>query len=164
MWAYLIKRSWNLLNLYWLWHKDISYKPTTYPDNKVHVANMGPTWVLLTSGGPQVGPMNLAIRVYTSRGSQLLKIACIIDTKILQAFKTIWLIADCFAFKEFLRHQVVDISIISMVVSEFIKKIENIIIQWSCFMIRVLASKEVVVVFISRNTNNIIKFIHVTLQ
>ena len=32
------------------------------PDNKVHVANMGPTWVLSAPGGPHVGPMNLAIR------------------------------------------------------------------------------------------------------
>ena len=31
------------------------------PDSKVHEANMGPTWVLSTPGGPHVGPMNLAI-------------------------------------------------------------------------------------------------------
>ena len=30
-----------------------------YPDSKVHVANMGPTWVLTASDGP----MNLAISV-----------------------------------------------------------------------------------------------------
>ena len=36
------------------------FKP--YPDNKVHGANMGPTWVLLAPDGPHVGPMNLAIR------------------------------------------------------------------------------------------------------
>ena len=34
-----------------------------YPDSKVHVANMGPTWVLSAPGGPHVGPMDLAIRV-----------------------------------------------------------------------------------------------------
>ena len=36
---------------------------TTYnnPDSKVHGANMGPTWVLSSPGGPHVGPMNLAI-------------------------------------------------------------------------------------------------------
>ena len=34
-----------------------------YPDSKVHVAHMGPTWVLLAPGGSHVGPMNLAIRV-----------------------------------------------------------------------------------------------------
>ena len=32
------------------------------PDCKVHEANMGPTWVLPSPGGPHVGPMNLAIR------------------------------------------------------------------------------------------------------
>ena len=31
------------------------------PDSKVHGANMGPTWVLSSLGGPHVGPMNLAI-------------------------------------------------------------------------------------------------------
>ena len=34
------------------------------PDSKVHGANMGHTWVLLSApDGPHVGPMNLAIRV-----------------------------------------------------------------------------------------------------
>ena len=32
----------------------------TPPDSKVHGANMGPTWVLSSPGGPHVGPMNLA--------------------------------------------------------------------------------------------------------
>ena len=32
------------------------------PDCKVHVANMGPTWVLSAPDGPHVGPMNLTIR------------------------------------------------------------------------------------------------------
>ena len=31
------------------------------PDNKVHGANMGPTWVLSAPDGPHIGPMNLAI-------------------------------------------------------------------------------------------------------
>ena len=31
------------------------------PGSKVHVANMGPTWVLSTPDGPHVGPMNIAI-------------------------------------------------------------------------------------------------------
>ena len=35
----------------------------TFPDSKVHGANMGPTWVLSAPGGPHVGPMNFAIRV-----------------------------------------------------------------------------------------------------
>ena len=32
------------------------------PDNKIHAANMGPTWVLSDPGGPHVGPVNLGIR------------------------------------------------------------------------------------------------------
>ena len=32
------------------------------PDNKVHGANMGPTWVLSAPNEPHVGPMNIAIR------------------------------------------------------------------------------------------------------
>ena len=32
------------------------------PDNKVHGANMGPTWALSAPDGPHVGLMNLAIR------------------------------------------------------------------------------------------------------
>ena len=32
------------------------------PDNKVHVTNMGPTWVLSVPGRPHVGLMNFAIR------------------------------------------------------------------------------------------------------
>ena len=36
--------------------------PATDPNSKVHVANMGPTWVLSVPGGPHVGPMNLAIK------------------------------------------------------------------------------------------------------
>ena len=36
-------------------------KPTS-TDSKVHVANMGPTWVLLAPGRPHVGPMNPAVR------------------------------------------------------------------------------------------------------
>ena len=32
------------------------------PDNKVHGANMGPSWVLSAPDGPHVGLMNLAIR------------------------------------------------------------------------------------------------------
>ena len=34
----------------------------TVPDNKVHGANMGPTWVLSAPERPHVGPMNHAIR------------------------------------------------------------------------------------------------------
>ena len=49
--------------------KLVDLKPND-PDSKVHGANMGPTWVLSAQGGPQVGPMNLAIR------EKALMIAC----------------------------------------------------------------------------------------
>ena len=39
------------------------------PDNKVHGANMGPTWVLSALAWPYVGPMNLAIREGTPTDS-----------------------------------------------------------------------------------------------
>ena len=39
---------------------------TLYPDNKIHGANMGPTWVLSAPDGPHVGPLYLAIRVFMS--------------------------------------------------------------------------------------------------
>ena len=38
------------------------YDELDTPDNKVHGANMGPTWILSAPDGPHVGPMNLAIR------------------------------------------------------------------------------------------------------
>ena len=43
---------------WWLW-----IGAQSFPDSKVHGANMGPTWVLLAPGGLHVGPLNLAIRV-----------------------------------------------------------------------------------------------------
>ena len=42
-----------------------------YPDNKVHKAYMGPTWVRQDPGGPHVGPMNLAIRVVDDEESEV---------------------------------------------------------------------------------------------
>ena len=35
----------------------------SYPDIKIHGANTGPTWLLSASGGPHVGPMNIAFIV-----------------------------------------------------------------------------------------------------
>ena len=35
----------------------------SYPDSKVHAANMGPIWGRQDPGGPHAGPMNLAIWV-----------------------------------------------------------------------------------------------------
>ena len=44
--------------------KRLPWQPenSSCPDNKVHGANMVPTWVLSAPDGPHVGPMNLAIR------------------------------------------------------------------------------------------------------
>ena len=39
-------------------------RTVTYPDSKVHGANMGPIWGRQDPGGPHVGPMNVAIWVY----------------------------------------------------------------------------------------------------
>ena len=47
------------------------YKYVAYLDNKVHGANMGPTWVLPAPGGPRVDPMNLAIMVHFKNKGQL---------------------------------------------------------------------------------------------
>ena len=44
----------------------------TFPDSKVHAANMGPIWVLSAPDGPHVGPMNLALRVYIKTSAILL--------------------------------------------------------------------------------------------
>ena len=44
-------------------NEDIGQSMPISPDSKVHGANMGPTWVLSSPGGPHVGPMNLAIWV-----------------------------------------------------------------------------------------------------
>ena len=48
-----------------IWYNDretLEYFELGDPDNKVHGANMGPTWVLSVPDGPHVGPMNLAVR------------------------------------------------------------------------------------------------------
>ena len=36
----------------------------TYPDSKVHGANIGPIWGRQDPGGPYVGPKNFVIWVY----------------------------------------------------------------------------------------------------
>ena len=48
-----------------LWREKQAYRAYLI-DSKVHVVNMGPTWVLSVPGGPHVGPMSFAIRVITS--------------------------------------------------------------------------------------------------
>ena len=44
----------------------LKYRYGVYPDSKVHGANMESTWVLSDPDGPHVGPMYLAIRVFSS--------------------------------------------------------------------------------------------------
>ena len=48
---------------YFAGHGGCQWRNELYiPDNRVHVAHMGPTWVMSAPGRPNVGPMNLAIR------------------------------------------------------------------------------------------------------
>ena len=51
----------------------------SFPDSKVHGANMGPTWDLSAPDGPHVGPMNLATRVVSTRNELVYLIMVIID-------------------------------------------------------------------------------------
>ena len=44
----------------WFNDDDLPYLQS-FPDSKVHVALMGPTWVLSAPGGPHLGPINLDI-------------------------------------------------------------------------------------------------------
>ena len=57
---------WKNFPYYWYSFRGINQLKVTgsfhTPDSKVHGANMGLTWVLSATGGPHVGPMNLAIR------------------------------------------------------------------------------------------------------
>ena len=57
-----------LVSVYWAQRFSVDGQRQTvyecnYPDNKVHGAIMGLTWVLSAPDGPHVGPMNIAIRV-----------------------------------------------------------------------------------------------------
>ena len=71
---YIIRQTyfeWEVcLKLYMDDHAICNYPPSNfidriYRDSKVHGANMGPTWVLSAPDGSHVGPMILAIRVWT---------------------------------------------------------------------------------------------------
>ena len=57
----------HLINLRKKWHLNVAVEWHHYPDNKVHGANMGPTWVLSAPDGPHVGPMNFASWVYSQK-------------------------------------------------------------------------------------------------
>ena len=56
-----IKKKFQFL-LIWILTTRLIFVSYSTPDSKVHVTNMGPTWVLSSPGGPHVGPMNLAIK------------------------------------------------------------------------------------------------------
>ena len=47
----------------WLQYYIVSFYIFIYPDSKIHVAHMGPTWVLAAAGRRHVGHKNLAITV-----------------------------------------------------------------------------------------------------
>ena len=51
----------------WPMNGTVGFSFILYPDSKVHGAYMGPTWGRQDPGGPHVGHMNLAIRVYYTR-------------------------------------------------------------------------------------------------
>ena len=53
---------------------DIRYPNGANPDSKVYGANTGPTWALSAPGGPNVGPMGLAIWEVICRHSDDYKI------------------------------------------------------------------------------------------
>ena len=63
-------RDFSMFKFLKTFHVHLSYtsriSPLHYPDSKVHLANVGPTWVLSAPDGTHVGPMNLAIRVYNN--------------------------------------------------------------------------------------------------
>ena len=65
----ILPHGWAIVSPFWvqrgaiiMWSIFIKFLTKSTPDNKVHGANMGPTWVLSAPDGPLVGPMNLAIR------------------------------------------------------------------------------------------------------
>ena len=58
---FFLERERVISQFVWL-SKQKSEASHTLPDSKVHVANMGPTWVLSAPEWLYVGPMNLAIR------------------------------------------------------------------------------------------------------
>ena len=53
----------NAKDIYLCLNLTSSQEPVSYPDSKVHGANMGTTWVPSAPDGPHVGPMNLAISI-----------------------------------------------------------------------------------------------------
>ena len=62
-WSTVYPNSASILNLTKRQLTSAAFLVDESPDNKVHGANMGPTWVLSAQGGPHVDPMNFAIWV-----------------------------------------------------------------------------------------------------
>ena len=77
------------------------------PDNKVHGANMGPTWVLSSLGGPHVGPMKLAIwdglqrACYKNNQQPVILLIVMERTRTLHTARMMWFIRS-------LTHSVID--------------------------------------------------------
>ena len=46
----------------------LSYTDKHTPDSKVHVANMGPTWILSAPDGPMLAPSTLLSRMFLLSG------------------------------------------------------------------------------------------------
>ena len=65
------------------------------PDSKVHVAYMGPTWVLSAPGGPHVGSMNQVIRDGSIVWDGMLNLGmCVITFSVLIQIIWVWDIID----------------------------------------------------------------------
>ena len=58
------------------------------PENKVHGANMGPTWVLSAPGEPHVDPMNLAIKVEISFLQNLAQYSVLSQVSLINILQT----------------------------------------------------------------------------
>ena len=64
----------------------------SYPDSKVHGANMGPAWVLSAPDGPHVGPMNLGRFVHVFLLSQLISPNKVDDAIILHILSGVFIL------------------------------------------------------------------------
>ena len=62
IWMSILRIIGQVARIISIWFKNSKEITHPIPDNKVHGANKGPTWVLSAPDGPHVGPMNLAIR------------------------------------------------------------------------------------------------------
>ena len=62
-------------------------RQSNYPDSKVHVANVGPTWVLSGPDGPHVGPMNLAIMLVSLFRVSVTLVVCMSGTCFVSQYR-----------------------------------------------------------------------------